>query len=339
MKKKLIILGVVLTIIVGYIVHATYVGTNLNGHLGKEIYVYPDDDFETIHQRDTLFSSLFWFDFYKSIGSKSGKPKVGRYILTPDMSNRTIYNTLVSGSQTTFDFKFTHLSSIEQLAGKIGRHFLIDSLDFLNHIYREEFLESVDMDSLEILGIFIPNTYQFYWTAKPQTILKKFTEYYRQFWNIRRKDKAKKQGLSPKEVSILASIVVNETAKVDEMPLVAGLYLNRLRKRHRLQADPTVKYALYQKDKSRRILRILKKDLWVKSPFNTYRNYGLPPAPISSTSIDGLQAVLDAPRVDYLYMCADPENIGYHQFTKSYRQHLRNARKYQRWLNNRNIYR
>ena len=338
-RRKISLAGTIVIFALGYIAYSIYAADNVYGYRSKEIYVYPGDSFETIHQRDTVFSSHFWFRVYRSIGSKLGQPKVGRYVLDHGWSNRSIYNTLVSGSQTPFDFKFTYLSSIERLAGIVGHSFLIDSVDFLNAIFNPDFLADIQMDSLETMGLLIPDTYQFYWTASPQKILNKFVNNYKTYWNKERKTLAKNQGLTPKEVSTLASIVINETAKVDEMPMVAGLYLNRLRKRHRLQADPTVKYALYQKDKTRQIKRILKRDLKIKSPFNTYRNYGLPPAPISSSSIDGIEAVLYAPRVDYLYMCADPDNIGYHQFTKSYKQHLRNARKYQKWLNSRNIYR
>ena len=184
-----------------------------------------------------------------------------------------------------------------------------------------------------ITNILFPDTYEVYWNSTPKGLLNKLNGYYTQFWTAERTSKANKLGLSPDEVQILASIVEEETAKVDEYGKVARLYLNRLERNMPLQADPTVKYAIGDFS----IRRITHAMLKTVSPYNTYQNIGLPPGPIRIVTKRTVDAVLNAPQHDYLYMCAREDFSGYHNFTASYTRHLANARRYQMELNRRGI--
>lgn len=179
----------------------------------------------------------------------------------------------------------------------------------------------------------MPDTYEFYWNATPNKIIKRLVEYREKFWTDKRKAQAASLGLSPIEATILASIVEEETNKADEKPIVARLYMNRLKKGMLLQADPTVKYAVGNFG----LKRILQQHLNIESPYNTYKHPGLPPGPIRIPSGNTIDAVLNAPSNDYIYMCAKEDFSGYHNFTSSYSEHLNNARRYQAVLNKRNI--
>lgn len=188
-------------------------------------------------------------------------------------------------------------------------------------------------DKADIPSFFIPDTYEVYWDISAQEFFEKMAAWNRQYWNDSRKAKAKAAGLTPAEVSTLASIVDEETANVAEMPIVAGLYINRLKRGMPLQADPTVKYALG--DPTRR--RILNKDLEVNSPYNTYKHKGLPPGPIRIPTKQALESVLNYTKHSYLYMCAKEDFSGTHNFAKTLSEHNANAKRYQHALNKLNI--
>ena len=181
----------------------------------------------------------------------------------------------------------------------------------------------------------------FFWNSSPKYFQKRMLTQYESFWTPKRRDAAQKQGLSPNEVITLAAIVQKESLKIDERPLIAQVYLNRLKKKMRLQADPTVVYALKkeQNDFSLVIRRVLRKDLKIKSLYNTYRNKGLPPGPIAMPDISAIDAVLFPASHNYLFFVADPNKPGYHDFSTSLRDHNRKARKYYRWLNQQKLYR
>jgi UPF0755 protein len=197
------------------------------------------------------------------------------------------------------------------------------------------------MTTQQSLSLYIPNTYEFYWNAEPKDIQKRLLHQYEIFWNSTREEKRKAINLSRLEVSVLASIVQKETAKVDERPKVAGVYINRLKRGLKLQADPTVIYALKQKyQKPDTIIkRVLTKDLTIDSPFNTYKYAGLPPAPLIMPDISSIDAVLNYEKHNYLYFVASTTNPGYHIFAKTLSEHNRNAQKYRRWINQQRIYR
>lgn len=240
---------------------------------------------------------------------------------------------LANGSQTPVQFTFNNLRLTEQLIARVDECLYMngDSLSAL--LGNDEFCASYGFNTATIKAMFLPDTYEFYWTVSPQRFVERMHQYYQQYWNEERCNKAKKAGLTPLEVSILASIVEEETAMRDEMPTVAGLYINRLRRGIPLQADPTIKYAVG--DFSLR--RILNKHLETPSPYNTYLNTGLPPAPIRIPSKAAIEAVLNYRTHNYLYMCAKEDFSGYHNFATTLSEHNRNAARYHSALNRRGI--
>lgn len=240
---------------------------------------------------------------------------------------------LVAGSQTPIKFTFNNLRTIEQFAERVDECFYMSGDSLSAILNSQESCNAYGFDTETIKAMFLPDTYEFYWTVTPQRFVERMHEYYAQFWNDERMTKAQKAGLSPLEVSTLASIVEEETAMRDEMPIVAGLYINRLRRGIPLQADPTVKYAVGDFT----LRRILNKHLETPSPYNTYLNTGLPPAPIRIPSKAAIEAVLNYRTHNYLYMCAKEDFSGYHNFATTLSEHNRNAARYHSVLNRRGI--
>jgi UPF0755 protein len=261
--------------------------------------------------------------------------KAGRYRIESGMSNYGVVMLLRSGHQTPVQFTFNNLRTVSQLAGIVGNKLEADSASVMKLIGNEAYIDSLGFDERTIISLFIPNTYQFFWNTNAEQWMNRMHREYDKFWNEQRRHKADSIGLTAVEVSVLASIVDEETVKNDEKPLVAGLYLNRLRTGMALQADPTIKFALGDFT----IRRILKKDLDIVSPYNTYRNTGLPPGPIRIPSVAGIDAVLNAVSHNYIYMCAKDDFSGYHNFASTYRQHQQNALKYQRALRSAGVFR
>ena len=226
------------------------------------------------------------------------------------------------------------MRTVQDLAGRISQQLMLDSVTLLSALKDEKKVESLGFDTNTVVAMFIPNTYEVYWNTSLDNLLTRMKKEYNTFWNESRKAKAKNIGLSPVEVSTLASIVEEEATYSDEYPIVAGLYLNRLKRGQRLQADPTVKFAVG--DFSLR--RILFVHLDVESPYNTYRNDGLPPGPIRIPSIKGIDATLSPADHKYLFMCAKDDLSGRHNFATTHAEHMRNAARYQRALNEKKIY-
>lgn len=189
------------------------------------------------------------------------------------------------------------------------------------------------------LGAYMPDTYEMYWNASASSVAEKLYQNTVRFWSPERVEQAEALGLSPAGVSTLASIVMKESSEAEDRPKVARLYLNRLEIGMKLQADPTVIYALNRKNPEQKIQRVLTKDLSIQDPYNTYYVKGLPPGPICVAERAALEAVLNAPNHEYIFMCADPDRFGFHAFAKSYNEHLRNQRKWTAYLNRRKIYR
>lgn len=266
--------------------------------------------------------------------------KGGKYVLTKDLNNHEIVNVL-RVKNTPVKLVFNNQERLEDLAGRVAEQIDADSLSLINAFRDSLFLKTNGFTKQNALAMYLPNSYQVFWNTTPENFRARMLKEYQRFWNTERLDLAKKINLTPQEVSSLAAIVQKETAKVDERKKVATVYLNRLKKRMRLEADPTVIYAL--KDKFQNfdtlIRRVLKKDLKIKSPYNTYKNRGVPPGPISMPDINSLEAVLAAEKHDYLYFVANPNKPGYHTFSKTYIQHLRNSRVYHRWINKQKLYR
>lgn len=259
----------------------------------------------------------------------------GRYKLDSLMSNEELINKLRSGYQDPVNVIFNSVRTREQLAGRISRQIEADSVRLVNLFYNDSLIENYGLKPETFTCIFLPNTYEFWWNTSAESFVDRMHKEYLRFWNDDRKAKAAKLNLTPEEVTTLASIVDEETYFNGEMPRVAGLYINRLRKRMHLQADPTLKFALGDFS-IKRVLNIHKQ---INSPYNTYKRYGLPPGPISIPSIAAIDAVLNYESHSYLYMCAKPDFSGYHNFAKTLSQHNQNAREYQRALNKERIWR
>lgn len=258
----------------------------------------------------------------------------GKYKLKDNMSNNELVNLLRSGNQTPVKITFNNIRTKEELAGIVGKAIETDSSELIKYFNSKKTAAKYGFTPEAFPVLFIPNTYEFFWNTSAEEFVERMAKEYKKFWTPERIQKAKNIGLSQSQVSILASIVEQETKKNDEKPIVAGVYLNRLKRNIPLQADPTIVFALGDFS----IRRILKKHLKIKSPYNTYINRGLPPGPICFPDIYSIKSVLNFKKHDYIYFCAKEDFSGYHNFAKTLYQHNRNARKYQRALNKKRIY-
>ncbi|GAF05649.1 hypothetical protein JCM21142_104394 [Saccharicrinis fermentans DSM 9555 = JCM 21142] len=259
--------------------------------------------------------------------------KGGRYKLEDGMSNNRLVNMLRSGKQEPVNVTFNNIRELERLAEIVGGKLMVDSAELMSLFVNDEYIGTLGFDRYTLPALFLPNTYQLYWNTDARGFVKRMKREYDSFWTSEKQSKAREKGLTMIEVAILASIVDEETQMVDEKPMVAGLYLNRLKRGMRLQADPTLKYALGDFS----IKRLLNADKEVDSPYNTYKYAGLPPGPVRIPSVAGLNAVLNAKSHKYLYMCAKEDFSGYHNFAKTLSQHNANAARYRRELNRRGI--
>ena len=266
------------------------------------------------------------------------KIRAGKFKIDKGMSNEALVNYLRGGKPETIKLTFNNQDNLEKLAGRVAQQIEADSTSIVKALTDENFLKKNHLDQRTVLSLFIPNSYEFYWNTSAEKFRDRMLKEYKRFWNKKRLDKAAKLDMSPLEVITLASIVQKETAKVSERPRVAGLYLNRLKDNWPLQADPTVIYAIKEKyGKDTVIKRVLNKDLEIDSPYNTYKNTGLPPGPIAMPDISSIDAVLNPEEHHYYYMCASVDKPGQHEFAKTHRQHIINARKYQKWISKQGI--
>ena len=266
--------------------------------------------------------------------------KTGRFKIVKDIGNKDIVNSL-KFNNTPVNVTFNNQERVEDLAGRVSKQIYEDSTSLLSAFIDKEFLQNNGLDEKNILSIFIPNSYNIYWNTSSEDFRDRMLAEYNKFWNKDRSKKAQKLGLTKLEVISLASIVQIESKRNDERPRVAGLYINRLKKNMRLQADPTVIYTIkeYYKNFDTIIRRVLYRDLELESEYNTYRVAGLPPGPITMPDISAIDAVLNYEKNNYLFMVADPSNRGYHLFASNLSEHNRNRRAYIRWINSRGIYR
>ena len=266
--------------------------------------------------------------------------KTGRYKISKDIGNNDIVNSL-KFNNTPVNVTFNNQERIENLAGRVSKQIYEDSTSLLSAFRDRQFLEDNNLNEQSVLSIFIPNSYNIYWNTTPEDFRDRMLAEYNKFWNKDRSEKAKKLGLTKLEVISLASIVQIESRKNDERPRVAGLYINRINERMRLQADPTVIYSLkkYYNNYDTIIRRVLYRDLKINSEFNTYKIRGIPPGPITMPDISAIDAVLNHEDHNYLFMVADPSNRGYHLFASDIDGHNRNKKAYIRWINSKGIYR
>ncbi len=262
------------------------------------------------------------------------RPVAGKFRIEANMTNNDLINLLRSGKQTEVILTFNNVSSLEELAGKVSHVIRPDSVSLLKAMTDPSFLRTKGFTHQTALLMYIPNTYRFYYFTSPEQFRERMWKEYKRFWNEKRLNQAKKLGLTPVEIGVLASIVQKETNIAAEKPVIAGVYVNRLRRGMKLQADPTVVYAYKRETGDTSVIRrVLNKHLAVDNPYNTYLYSGLPPGPITMPDISTVDAVLNAKPHDYLYFVADPQRPGYHIFARTLAEHNRNASRYRSHLN------
>ncbi len=306
--------------------------------LTSDFYIPTGSDMEIVAgllDEKGLIKNRATFEWVASRKNYHNNVHPGRYQLTSGMNNNDLVNMLRSGSQVPVNLVFISHRSIEEVAGAVARQIEADSASIVRLAFDEDFLQTIGFDRTTVPGLFIPNTYQVYWNTSARQFFQRMKREYERFWEGERDRKREVIGLERGEVSTLASIVSEETTKFDEMPVIAGVYINRLERGMRLQADPTVKYAIGDFT----VNRILRVHLEADSPYNTYRYSGLPPGPITVPPVQAIDAVLDAQSHDYLYFCAREDFSGYHRFARTLAEHNRNARLYQNALNQRRVFR
>lgn len=291
-----------------------------------------EDVKKQLYEKDFIYNPTS-FEWISEIKKYKDHVKPGRYRLTNNMSNNDLVNMLRAGNQESVKLVFENIRTKKEFVSKIAQQLEVDSAKLMVSLEDNDFLGKYGFNSKNALALFIPNTYELFWNTSSEKFVERMADEYKKFWTDDRKNKAQKLGLSQTQISVLASIVQQETVKSDERPRVAGVYLNRLSKDMLLQADPTVIFAIGDFS----IHRVLNKYKDFDSPYNTYKYKGLPPGPICLSSIPSIDAVLDREQHDYIYFCAKEDFTGYHNFARTLDQHLIYAKKYQRELDRRNI--
>lgn len=330
-KRNYIILGIIITVCSCCILAGILYSRFVNFHVeSRTVYIDSDDTQDSVWRktglewRGPLLNKMFP---YKRV-------RTGRYEITQENDILSLYRKIRNGQQDPIRLTIPASRTMEKLAGALSDKLMLDSLTLISAFGNEDFCSTIGYTKATLPALFIPNTYEVYWDVSLQRLINRMIKENKAFWNEEREAKAQSLHLTHEEISTLASIVDEETANNEEKPIIAGLYLNRLRKGMLLQADPTVKFAVG--DFSLR--RITGQHLTVESPYNTYINMGLPPGPIRIASIKGLDAVLNHRQHNYLYMCAKADFSGTHEYAVTFGEHMKNARRYIRALNERNIH-
>jgi UPF0755 protein len=305
----------------------------------SELYVKTgtqyDELLELLSENDVLQDSLA-FIYTAKLKRFKNRIMPGRYIITKDMSNHELINMIRGGKQTPVRLTFNNIRDINTLAGRVAEQIEADSVALSNLLNDSDFIEAHGFSKETVLGAFIPDTYEFYWNTSAKEFFDRMMKEYQRFWTEERLQKAEAIGLSPKEVTVLASIVQAEQSRHDdEKARIAGLYINRLERGMPLESDPTLIFA----GGDFTVKRVLNKDKEIDSPYNTYMYRGLPPGPINMPDKASLKAVLNYEKNDYIFMCAKADFSGYHHFSKSLRKHNEYRREYQRALNKLKVYR
>ena len=340
-KKKilipLIIFSTILTTGSVYTYQMLYSPNFLINADDKFIIIEEDTDFNELIKKledDTLINDILSFSFLSKLMEYQENIKIGAYKVKMNMSNYEMITMLRSGNQTPIKLTFTYARKIEDLAEKITTKLKMSKDDLLNYL-NENINNYSGFKKTDIISIFLPDTYEVYWNISPEKLTNKMYSEYKKFWNEERLSKLDKINLNQKEAIVLASIVASESRMLDEADRIAGLYINRLNRNMRLQADPTLIFAANDFT----IRRVLNKHKKIKSPYNTYIHRGLPPGPIRLASKKYIDAVLNYEKHNYIYMCAKEDFSGYHAFATNLSDHNRNAKKFQIALNMRKIYR
>lgn len=333
MKKKIFFAIVLIILIAGAFIGFKFFGPATATPAGEFFYIktgatYADVKNELVEKK--YINSSTWFDYTKKI-LRYNKIKPGRYKITKGMNLFKLVRMLRSGDQSKLNLVITKVRTREDLARKTGNMFEFDSLQMITLLNNNEKLKEYGLDTNTVMAVVMPYTYSEVWNSTPESVFEQFYAAYKKFWTAERKTKADSLHLSPLEVSTIASIVEEETNKKEDKYNVASTYLNRIRIGMKLQADPTVKFAM----KNFSLKRVTGVHLKTDSRFNTYMYAGIPPGPICTPSIESIDAVLDAPKSDYLYFVASHKFDGSSIFTSNYNDHLKYARMYQQELTKR----
>ena len=334
-----VVVGLVLFLLTfGVEQYYRYHVSNLRSLDGKEhhYYIYPDmsvDSVLNMIRKDYDISGELDLRWHMRLMVFS-ETKPGYYVFPAEMGDKLFISKLQTGDQTPIKIKWTNMvRTREELAGVLAKQLMLDSVAIIDRLSDDRYMAEFGLNAETSRCLFMPNSYEVYWTISPDELFKRMDQEYRAFWTEERLRKAEAQGLTPVEVAILASIVEGETYVLKDMPIIASLYINRLRKKMPLQACPTVIYAVGDFS----IKRVLKSHLKVDSPYNTYKHKGLPPGPIRCPLPRTLDFVLSAPKTDYLYMCASPALDGTHIFSSSFTIHTSAARDYRRTMDQKHI--
>lgn len=338
LKKLIAVVAVAGLVIAGIVAFYVYnkAFTPNTTFVQKEVFVYVPTNATYQEAKEAIspfVKDMDKFDFVANQRKYSNNVKSGKFLLKQNMTSFDMIRAL--RLNVPVKVAFNNQESLEKLADRLADQLEPSTQEIVAAFTNDAFLKENNFTKENILAMFIPNTYEFYWNTSADKLADKMAKEYRKFWNVERQAKAQNKNLTPVEVSVLASIVHKETAKADERPRVAGVYLNRMKTGMPLQADPTVIFAIKQQsgDFDQVIKRVFHNDLLIDSPYNTYKYAGLPPGPIAMPDISAIDAVLNAENHDYIYFCASPDKPGYHTFASNYTQHQVNARKYAAWVN------
>ena len=343
-KRILWVIALIGLLVCGYFAYYIYdslftPNTKFNN---EEAYIYikTGSEYKDVkNQLEPLLKDMGSFDAVAQQKKYDGNVKAGKYIIKKGMNNNEMINTL-RVKNTAIKVSFNNQHSIGHLAARIAQQIEPDSAAIHQAMVDEKFLSKNGFNKNTALAMYLPNSYQIYWNTSPEGFRKRMLAEFKNFWNPERIKQAETIGRTPVEVITLASIVHEESKKAVEQPTVAGVYLNRLRIGMKLDADPTLKYAAYQlpEYKNTVIRRVLNKHKEIDSPYNTYKNIGLPPGPIAMPDLSAINAVLKNEKHAYYYFSVDAKNIGFHKFAKTHQQHIRNAREYHSYLTRNGIF-
>ncbi|MAW94636.1 MULTISPECIES: endolytic transglycosylase MltG [unclassified Leeuwenhoekiella] len=330
------LIGLVIAGIFAYVVYGKFFSPNTAFNNDEaHVYIPSDANYTDVRaELEPLLKNPVSFDEVAERKGYTNAIKAGHFIIKKGSNNNEIVNSIRSGN-IPVKISFNNQERLENLAGRIAVQIEADSLELLKAFKDENFLKEHGLNQQNALTMYLPNTYEFYWNTNAEEFRDRMLQEYQRFWTPERTAKAEAQGLNPQEVYTLASIVQKETAKADERPRVAGVYLNRLQNGWKLDADPTVIYAVKnsQNDFDQVIKRVLYRDLETDSPYNTYKYGGLPPGPIFMPDLSAINAVLNPEKHEYYFFVADVSNPGYHLFAKTVAQHNANRRQYIDWIN------
>ena len=335
---RIISIGAAIIIISGgYIINKAFTGNTKFEEEEVYVYVPTDSKYEDVKKILAPYvENQSKIDWVASKREYDSNVKAGKFLLKKGMSSFSIVRAL--RLNIPVKLAFNNQEKAQDLFVRLASQIEPDTTKLKEIFTNDTFLQENSLNTDNVMSFFIPNSYEFYWNISPEELAEKLTKEYKRFWNDGRLAKAEALNLTPAQVYTLASIVHKETAKADERPKVAGVYLNRLNKNMPLQADPTVIFALKQKSNDWNLVvkRVMHNDLTVNSPFNTYKNTGLPPGPIFMPDVSAIDAVLNPEKHNYLYFCASVERFGYHEFATDYGAHLKVAAKYADWVKKQN---